>query len=108
MTVREAILAAARKIETDPQGYKFFSYGVPASDTGTACALGWIGFHLGLPWRSTNHEVAEQLGFECTGPFYARMNKLCSGEFWTDEPTTAAAVMREYADLYHSETSHAD
>lgn len=47
--IRRAILAAADTIETQVGAWKFLETKIPENECGTAgCALGWIGFHLGM------------------------------------------------------------
>jgi hypothetical protein len=119
MNIRNAILAAADHIESNPNEFDFKRCYIPSSKhCGTpGCALGWIGTFLAV---QTLAETRVRLG--CTPAFhgigivssalmnspsaadsifYARMDGLPIGSSWNKSSDNCAAALRLYADKYH-------
>lgn len=103
--IRGAILRAAERIERDPRMWDFNKIYVP-SDCGTpACALGWIGFELGMEVSKSIGRTARALfGSDGAMKFYRDFN-MASGQSISiiDGPDVPRAL-RAYADRYFSAT----
>lgn len=102
----EAILAAAAHIELHPETYEFWNNDVPRACEDNACALGWIGYFLGLePRTSAQYEVANlRLGID-PAKFYSTMDGLLSLDLlsepgWRRSPSLCAKGLRLYAQKY--------
>ena len=113
MNIRTATLKAADSIEQNPDNYLFMSNQKP--DCGTpGCALGWVGFHLGVAENENGCSlyhlvVADVLGFiappdtfvYADRPFYGRMDDINNSIEWRHSAKKCAAALRLYADKYH-------
>ena len=120
MNIRQAILAAADSIEQNPDMFNFMANERPDLSCGTpGCALGWIGFYLGVGTaRSMPTPTARAMGcpkmslpssvsgerYEDWG-FYRRMYKLYGGYGWKHAAPKCAETLRLYADRYHAENN---
>lgn len=114
MNIRNAILKAADSIETHRNLYEFCSTRIPDPDCGTpGCALGWIGFHLGIPKRETlghgltqnNHSVYDALGIDSQCCFDHLRQTVGHGK-WKFQAIECAKALRQYADIHHPITDH--
>lgn len=118
MNIRDAILAAADKIESEPRRFNFDSICIPGITCGSpGCALGWIAaFHGDIgdtysrSWNSSRMAGLLGLGSGGDNAFYSRMDRLEEEHFgidrhdkheWMWTARRCAAVMRIYADRYH-------
>lgn len=112
MNIREALLKAADYIEAHPTEFDFGKTDRPHPCETPGCALGWIGFFMGVEAHANDdtyflNRVADACnvpalkrgGFTGSeGEFYFRMNEL---GMWIHEASECAEVMRLYADKYH-------
>jgi hypothetical protein len=103
--VYHAILRAADRIEAHPELFAFMESGVP--DCGSrGCALGWIGFELGVrPGEDVGAVARERLGVDEL-PFYHRVNDADGRSkdwmrCWMRSAPRCAAALRLYAEKYH-------
>jgi hypothetical protein len=48
MNIYNAIMKAADQVETHPESFDFWVNDIPERCGSPGCALGWIGFYLGL------------------------------------------------------------
>ena len=100
MNIRQAILAAANSIEKNPKMFAFESCVIP--DCGSqGCALGWIGFHLGLSanFISLGVSVCPVLGVK-TAAFH-ELTKLYGSFDWQHSAPDCAKALRLYANKFH-------
>jgi hypothetical protein len=109
MNIRQAILSAADSIEQQPDSYKFSAIGLP--DCGSpACALGWIGHHLGFSMclgDIINRATKIISGKENHTEFYRQMEGICDRRFFSKWTTTEIADgLRLFADKYHPEKDY--
>jgi hypothetical protein len=110
--VRTAILKAADTIEQHPERWDFMKVHTPGPRGGLhGCALGWIGYHLGMVDSRLN-QVLPPLELGTASQFYSRIEYIymmahgrqgwhvqkCISVMSTSE---VAACMRAYADWYH-------
>lgn len=108
MNIYTAIMKAADWIEQHPALWDFYMVGVPECDT-PGCALGWIGFFLGLKAGDNVHySTLQQLMGISAQAFYARMTDLSEEDpdwlekpIWHGCPILAAQCLRAYAEKYH-------
>lgn len=113
--IYDAIMKAADHIERNPKEFDFWNNFVPGSCGTPGCALGWIGYFLGIRQRSdSQYDVTRAIG---TGPteFYSRMTELVGSNLWkgidkqylgVPRSEVAAACgrgLRLYAEKYHGE-----
>jgi hypothetical protein len=110
MQIYDAIMKAAHYIELNPQQWKFRNIQIPMNECGTSgCALGWIGYFLGMERGSVVAYVARALTghkTDCGGIFYQQLAEFGCDVF-VDKPATVAAALRRYAAKYHaSEKPH--
>lgn len=106
MNTYEATLAAADLIELQPLNYEFWNNEVPVHCNSCGCALGWIGFFLGVePRTSSQHEVASRrLGIR-PSEFYRTLDELTGSDRdsvrnWRESPRECAKALRLYAQKY--------
>jgi hypothetical protein len=110
MTVYEAIMKAADSIEQNPHLFHFNAVSAPTC-VSPGCALGWIGFHLGMKDLDGPYtlDVGKALGFayytHISHPFYERMKDLTGGMAWRDDTALCAKGLRLYAAKYHKPVS---
>jgi hypothetical protein len=103
-TIYEAIMKAADTLDKDPKMWFWRNINVPACGT-PACALGWIGHHLGHAPGNLITRVCPILNIEMPGDFYHRMDQLgVTMNTWTP-PSEVAAGLRLYAAKYHKPVS---
>lgn len=100
---RAAVMKAAKFIEKNPERYNFFYGDKPAArGKQPACALGWIGYFLGVKRRDWFYldGVAERIGLgDGQHAFYDRMDRLSRGS-WTSAASVCAKTLRRYATKY--------
>jgi len=97
--IRTAILQAADHIERYPDAWNFHKLRVP--DCGSpGCALGWIGYFLGMEPQTKIYKVLQILGLESDFQFYRRLNDSVERQ-WRNKPALAVKALRLYADKYH-------
>jgi hypothetical protein len=97
MNTREAILKAADHIERNPHLFRFSRTEIP--DCGTpGCALGWIGFFMGIEVGACI--LSTQPAIASDRDFYDRMTAL-TDPFWIVSSETCAKGLRLYANKYH-------
>lgn len=113
-TVYEAILLAADHIERNPQDFNFGAIYIPHGCGSPGCALGWVGFHLGITndtidasdgWLDRIQLTAHRLGCDSEYKphmFYSRMDALCGSSNWQRNASLCAATLRLYAAKYHA------
>jgi hypothetical protein len=102
MNTRQAILGAAHQIEMKPSTFDFDSCQKPECGT-PGCALGWVGFFLGVEDTQGGYpsRVACAMGCERNAAdFYDRMNRLGDTK-WHLTAAACASALRRYADKYH-------
>jgi len=101
MNIRTAILKAADSIEQNPKMFDYDSVDIP--DCGSpACALGWIGFHLGMSCKKhgLGRDVCRALGIKRQASF-PELTLFCGSHKWKDSAPECAKALRLYADKYH-------
>lgn len=101
MNAYEATMKAADHIERNPQLFNFSCAIVP--DCGTpGCALGWIGYFMGIEGGRSIGNAIDKLGMSDHGKqFYDRMWWVTGkNECWRDSPQMVAEKLRLYAAKY--------
>jgi hypothetical protein len=108
-SVRNAILAAADHIESNPGLYRDAEIHIPDSLTVRASALGWIGYFAGYQHRDrcASHVVLNVLRHTMPQQFHWGMQELDTGwrswfVSWRSNARQAARCLRKYADRYHT------
>lgn len=114
MSIREAIEYAADRIERHASEYNFLSTARPTPCGTPGCALGWIGYYLGVN-EPTDGEpktflslVENRLGVSCA-EFYDRMDAYHPDRSqygrgtWTTNAQRCAYALRMYAVEFHRE-----
>ncbi len=102
MNIREAILKAADHIEAYPQWFDYNPVIVPSRSCGTpGCALGWIGFFMGLGKKSVADVAFRMDLLGGSMEFYDGMNKVNKSAGWISNAEKCAKALRLYADKYH-------
>jgi hypothetical protein len=107
--IRGAILRAADTIERDPGLWNWNNTDVPRNDCGTpACALGWIGFHLGIRRYCAGSDLSASASVEQVSPvlmngsgsfaFYDAMREIDLE--WRSTHAHIAPALRKFADRY--------
>jgi len=114
MKIRNAILSAADSIERDTNLYDFMSTNITDGCGTSACALGWIGYHLG--YKDNGHDainkIVQAIGIgDATNKsqtlFYRLMDDISAGgAFCTLPPNKVAKDLRLFADKYHPEQDY--
>lgn len=105
-TVYEAIMKAAQKVESDPGNFRFCEADVPSHCGAPGCALGWIGFYLGMNKNATEvaraiRSPSQDIFKSAEAEFYLAMNNLV-GHWWYVSAALAAEGLRLYAAKYHA------
>jgi len=100
--IRQSILMAADKIERFPGCFSFTKIRIPDSTYGCGCALGWIGYFMGLRGVSIA-ETSIRMSIE-DAEFYRRLT-IIQGDVslkddWTLSAKSCASTLRCYADKY--------
>jgi hypothetical protein len=109
MNIYNAIMAAANRIEAYPEKFDFWNNDIPQSCGSPGCALGWIGFYLGLRDKRSHAQsvVSRVLGTDAAS-FYQSLTDLCGDRSWfgpadwKKNPAVCAKVLRLYAEEYHA------
>lgn len=109
MNVRQALLAAADRIEAHPQAYCFKYSNKP--DCGSpSCLMGWVGFfaevkdknkRAGAASGYANQVAQEVLGLTGWAHFVSLGSRLGAFSDYTQDSKLAAGMLRAYADKYH-------
>ena len=107
MDIYTAIMKAADHIEQRPELFDFKHSEVPDPCGTPGCAIGWIGYFLGV---ETHHDLwfeptLESMGFsgdavDWQDDFYERMDSLAPS--WKHNASECARGLRAYAKKYHA------
>ena len=103
MNIRQAILSAADSIEQSPPLFRFDSMRIPDGCGSPGCALGWIGFHLGMQDKlCVLSEVCVALNIKRDVTF-GPLSKAVDSKDWHFSAPECAKALRQYADIHHPE-----
>lgn len=115
MNIRQAFLASADHIEAHPARFNFTNETrTPRSIASRACYLGWVAFFMGEPAdqdcgsSGENSPLCTKLLGITFAEFQGRLSPIVSalGASYNDA-RHAPAVLRTYADKYHTAESRA-
>jgi hypothetical protein len=104
MTIRQAMLLAADRIERSPSCYNFYNSRSPGH-RGDGCIIGWTAYYMGeAPGQECGVDGdSDSLCHKLFGiqpdVFFNRIHDLNKKTF--SEPRFVAQAMRLYADKYH-------
>lgn len=104
MEVREALLKTATLFTDHPEVFNFKEVQIPGNCGSPGCALGYIGFFLGMTGddQFISGSVCEALGIESTFIFES-LTKVYGNRDWYDSAAKCAEALRMYADVHHPE-----